>query len=379
MAMRGLLAFVLGVCCLARAEDSGSAAPVADTSSSSDVVHVPGYPSDAATTPRFAAFARDYDAYQAQIVQRLKSSPDPRDWALAATGFRFGPDVDELDNLRQLKRAVDAMPDDVLLLWMAVNGARGKLGGDVSASALEKLKSADADNGAVWLEVLSVAARNHDHDGVSAALERMSATSQFNNHFIEMSEAIIAAYRRYPMPDALYAEAPDEFKATPKDAMPLIYATTVTAAFALPAFQTLTTACRTDATGRNADRAANCRAIGRTMEAHSDTLIGMGIGSAVLRLSRTFDESDVAVARDVAWLRTQLLKLEPTSPDLQSLGSFHQDWLASNSETDATRKRLERAGVAGCPPNDWIEKDSRFSPEVMSAEENYFADHHVDY
>jgi hypothetical protein len=257
--MRGLIALLLVVCCLARPEDSGCATPAADSSRRSDVVHVPDYQPDETADPRADTFARDYGAYQAHIVERLKSSPDPRDWALAATGFRFGPDVDEADNVRQLKRAVDAMPDDVLLLWLAVNGARGKLGGEVSTRALEKLKSADADNGAVWLEVLSVAASNHDHDAVSAALERMSATSQFNNHFIEISEAIIAAYRRYPMSDTLYAEAPEEYKVTPKDAMPLIYATTVTAAFALPAFQTLITACRTDAAGRNTDRAANCR------------------------------------------------------------------------------------------------------------------------
>ncbi len=235
----------------------------------------------------------------------------------------------------------------------------------------------------MWLETMSIAAHNHDHAGASAALKRLSATSRFDNHFIEMSDAIITAYHRYPMSDSLYAEMPDEMKSVSKEAMPVIYATTITSAFALPAFQSLTNACRTDGKGRNADRAADCQAIGRMMVAHSDTLIGTAIGSAVLRVSHTFDEDDIAAARDTSWVRTQYTTVvgqAKPSPDLLvAMIAFYQDWLESNSETEAMRKGIERAGIAAHPPEDWVDTASRFTAEIMAADENYFADHKIDY
>jgi hypothetical protein len=185
------------------------------------------------------------------------------------------------------------------------------------------------------------------------------------------------------MPDSLYAQMPEEMRTVPKDAMPLIYATSITAAFALPAFQTLTNACRNDGNGRNADRAGDCQTIGRMMVASSDTLIGTAIGSAVLRMSRTYDDSDIAAARDVSWVRTQFTTLmhEETYSEssLARQLAFHQDWLDTNSETQAMRNALERAGIAVHPADDWVDTGSRFTTKVMAAEESYFADHKIDY
>ena len=358
-----------------------AAAAAADTKTT--VVDVPDYRQNENDDPRATAFDQDSQAYQKQLIETLETSADPRDWALAADAFHIGTGDETGKRDALLKRALAAAPDDVLVSWMVVDGSRGQ-SNDLALSALETLKTTDSDNAAVWLDVLSVAAKHHDHDGVSAALKRMSATSQFNSHFAEMSEAVVAAYRRFPMPDALYDEMPDEAKLTPKEAMPLIYATSVTSAFALPAFQSLTNACRTDASGRNADRAADCQTIGRMMVANSDTLIGTAIGSAVLRLSRTFDDNDVAAARDVSWIRHQLTKLATESPAavtafLPNQVEYHQDWLTSNSENYAMRKLVERAGISGYPPDDWVDPDSRFTATIMASDENYFADHNVDY
>ena len=366
------------------ADSSGSCsapAPPADTKTT--VVDVPDYRQNENEDPRVTAFDEDYKAYQKQLIDQLETSADPRDWALAADGFHLGLGDDAVKSAALLKRAFDAAPDDTVVLWMVVYGSRGE-SNELASSALEKLKTADGDNAAIWMDVLSVAAKGHDHDGVSAALKRMSATSQFNNHFAEMSEAIVAAYRRFPISDALYNEMPDEMKVAPKEAMPLIYATAVTSAFALPAFQSLTNACRTDASGRNADRAADCQTIGRMMVANSDTSIGTAIGSAVLRLSRTFDDNDVAAARDVSWVHQQFMQLEMEHADAFTASfanqlAFHQDWITSNSENDAMRKFVERAGITGYPPDDWVDPDPRFSATVMAADENYFAKHNVQY
>jgi len=385
MIARSLMCFALLLPGVVSAEDgSGSCAASTTSEPSASVVSVPDYQSDdTSEEARSTAFERDYQAYQDELVRNLTASSDPRDWALAATGFHFGPDANSAEHLKQLQRAVNAAPDDVLVLWMAVNGSRDQSDGKLSTSALEKLKTADADNGAVWLETLSIAAHKHDHAGASAALKRLSATSRFDNHFVEMSDAIITAYHRYPMSDSLYAEMPDEMKSVSKDAMPLIYATTITSAFALPAFQSLTNACRTDGKGRNADRAGDCQMIGRMMVANSDTLIGTAIGSAVLRMSRTFDDDDIAAARDTSWVRMQYATMvgnaAPSADLLAAQIAFHQDWLESNSETQAMRKGIERAGISGHPPKDWVDSGSRFTSEVMAADENYFADHPIDY
>jgi hypothetical protein len=330
---------------------------------------------DAACDPDAAAM-RAQAAYHDALHDLLAQSADPRDWALAtlvhAFGSRIAPQQRDRADDALLGRALAATPDDALVSWIALErSGRGRAAW--RSAALQRLRTQEPDNAAVWLEILTDAARRDDAAGVDAALARMAASGTFDGHFADLLNAVAGAFRRLPAPDAIVAQSTVKHAPPSADTAPIAAAFALTAAAALPAFQPLVNACRVDpANGRHRDRARDCAAAGRIMAAHADTLIASRIGPAVLRVAQTYTDDDVRAARSIDWAYSHYLAMIPTDeadPAFPAqIAVYFADWVDTGSEVEAMRRAALRAGVAADPPAHWIDRYSPFSAERLDSD-----------
>ena len=336
----------------------------------SSAVELPDYrgATDETPDPEEVAAQKAWRGYQESIFEVLSRSPNPRDWALATLvqnlQFDVGnPDANNHGDL--LQRATREAPDDVLVQWVAMNS-----GGAVHDKALHRLHELEPENGAVWMEDLAVATKRKDNAGIGAALAKISSSQRFDTHFTDLLKHLTEVFSQNPVPDSYRAAASKEGFPSGKDS--LAYATamtvTVTAAAAIPSFQNVVNACRIDpASGTNSSRAADCAAIGKLMTKHGDTLIANRIGASVLRVSRTYTDEDMQVARDLDWIYQRATE--------QSAADFtkqYHDWIETGSEVESIRRSLVRAGIAPMPPEHWLDTWSLFSAERLRNDAEWF-------
>lgn len=333
--------------------------------------------------PDFVAGAAYFNRYAETVRSGLESSADPRDWAVDAVMFYFdGKGLNgqthtatHAARTKLLARAVDAAPDDVLVQWMGIIGARAEQDDATYQKALANLKTIEPENAAVWEEDLSRAGHDRNRAGVSAALTQMAHATTFTNHFAPIADEIIRAYQSVPFPQEEFdriKRACPECGASRKEDMAFLAATATTAALALPAFQYLTVACRTNPSGLNAERRDDCQKIGRLLASSGDTRIAVRIGSVVLRASRSFDDSDITRDRQNDWIFAESAKALGDGTDPRSLDTarqFQTTWLQNGTELAAMRKAIEHAGLAVEPPADWVDTSASFTPERLRADE----------
>lgn len=375
----------------ARAESAGETAdgscehPAEADATDTSAVSMPDYVAEGdvaadasdvdANSDRADAMARNLD-YHRTMATRLAASPDPHDWALATVVMSLEAGLEEIVLRRNrtspkpsdtlLGRALDSLPNDPLVLWVAVE--RGERGGiQRRDQALLRLQELEPDNAAVWMEVLAAAASRHDEAAIGLALARMAMSREYNSHFADQMKAVAGVYLRFPPPAELLVAG--ETAATKPSAETVVaaQALAMTTATAMPSFQHLVNACRVDpASGRNRDRVADCATVGRLLAAHGDSLVAARIGPAVLRVSQTYTADDQREARDFDWIYSQYLAALPTEESPQAAERFARhfdDWIASGSEIEAMRRTVARAGLATSPPDDWVDRYSQFSEE----------------
>ncbi len=372
----GSILLVLGLANLSRAaEAEGGSCAAPQTAEPTSAVDVPQYAEeedDDAPDPAAEAHARAWGDYQHQVFTSLKASSDPRDWAVAASFNLLLPSATARTESNALMRhAAKAAPDDVLVHWIVLRGARQLNATDLATDAVNRLRQIEPDNGEVWMEILQDAATRRDRAGVSAALRRMSATSHMDNHFSDVTKIVTEAFQRNPIPEEI-TSADD--RGSSRKMSTYMYAMGVAAAFALPAYQHLTLACQWDESGRNADRAADCERAGRTMSQHGDTMIGQAIGFAVLRVSHTFNADDIEAARQVDWVAQNFSDIalkqagdaDGDGTDNTLATAFINDWMETGSETEAMRRRIVHDGLPPTPPDGWTSRTPRFAPERIA-------------
>ncbi len=363
------------------AEDtSGSCSgPAVTPREPTSVVSTPDYfagaDDTAAPDPQVEAAQKAWSDYRAAIFEALRSSPVPRDWALATVAhLDFGAQGDTQRGEREalLDRAVKAAPDDALVLWIALIQARTASATSTSPSPLQRLQQLEPDNAYVWLENLIPAQKRRDSAAVDEALQRMSVSTRFDGHFADLSQALLATFQRFPLPASLPVDS------DPAKLVPYAYAASIAGALAIPAFQDLITACRVDPdTGANAQRSGDCAATGRLMAMRGDTLIVNHIGMTLLRVSRTFGDDDVALARTQDWQREQFstkLMAPVGTPDQASSAdemiAYVTDLIQSSSEIEAMRRAVARTGAALTPPDEWIDKQSPYSEDRLRQDQS---------
>ncbi|HZP66716.1 MAG TPA: hypothetical protein VFB32_10430 [Rudaea sp.] len=369
-----VLACAASATCLA-GEGGGCAAPAQASSPPAEAVQVPDYAAaaDDAPDPEEAAAEQAWATYVNSVFDALAASADPHDWALASLIRSDDPDHPR-DGASLAARAAAALPDDALVQWIAAM-ADPTHGDKALASPAERaLQRLEPENAAVWQLELSRAMRAGDDAAADRALARMATSSRMSVHWNDIGKALAAAYSRYPVPSEL---ARTMFKDPASEANSAdIAAWMTTAAFALPSFQHLVSACRLDpATGRNAVRAADCAATGRLFAGRGDTLIANVLGFAVLRVSRTYTDADVASARELGWLRSQWELALQGDDDVFYGFALTRYWYETGSETGAMRRMLEEHGVSLAVPDGWVDRASPFSAERLEADAKYLREH----
>jgi hypothetical protein len=337
----------------------------------------PSDPDDDMPDPRQQAAENAWKQYQQSLFDTLSHSPEARDWAMAtllghatattATPRPTGPARDEL-----LRRAARAAPDDVLVQLVMARQSDPIAAPDAAAAAAaaRKLQTLEPDNAEVWLDDVRTAALAKDQHAIDKALSRVAACRRFDSHYANFLRVMSDIYRRNPVADEYWSLASNEDKDFPREAAPFVFAMSAAAVAGLPSYQYLVNVCRVDpASAKNAVRSDACAAIGRTMIEHGDTLITNRMGHALLRVSRTFTDADLAAVRNFDWIYSKAARLMTDDRSTESIFAYQADWIDSNSETQAMRRRLVRNGIPTTPPDDWTDDSSPFSPERLGKDE----------
>lgn len=324
--------------------------------------------------PRQLAAEDAWKRNQQSLFDTLSHSPEARDWAMAtllghftATPPRTGPDRDELR-----RRAARAAPDDVLV-QLVMARLSYPAATPAAAAAARRLQTLEPDNAEVWLDDVRVATLGEDQNAIDKALSRVAACRRFDSHYASFLKVMSDIYRRNPVPDAYWSLAANEDKEFPREAAPFVYAMSAAAAAGLPAYQHLVNVCRVDsASAKNTKRSNACAAIGRTMVEHGDTLITNRIGHALLRVSHTYTDADLAALRVFDWVYSKAARSMTDDHSAESILAYQADWIDSNSETEAIRRRLARNGIPTTPPDGWADDSSPFSSERLRKDEAWF-------
>jgi hypothetical protein len=350
---------------------SGAASPLAVNSalvsdSSADETAVD------AIDPNASHRAAVWKDYEVALLQSLRDSSAPRDHALAAFLVPFEETTAPTpQTLETLNAAADEAPSDVLVQWISML-ALHRYAQDVQVDKpLQYLEQLEPDNAAVWMEDLMDASRCGDSIRVDVALAQMAVSTRSDEHYIEVQKTLTQIYQRFPLPD-VYVETPTHpaegtGAATPdKDTFPYVMAGAHAAAFALPAYQSVMTACRIiPATLASATRAAQCAAIGRLMARQGSILVANHIGYAVLRESGTYTADDVAQSRADSWIEQQFIALSDpsTGKSVETMITQLKDWEETGNELQSMRLAVARAGQPLTPPADWVDDRSPLSAQ----------------
>lgn len=287
-----------------------------------------------------------WQAWSAAVEQTLRTSRQPRDWALAAVSMAGSPAADTAADAL-LQRALAAAPDDVLVHWLAAQHASRQKQDELAARSASVLTRLEPDNAASWLPAAALAARAGDAAALDAALARMATATRCDSHFADALSAWIEAYERQPIPGAGTSDAPTAaFTAALARA----------SALAIPAYAPLMAACRdNDGTSVPAQRRAHCNAVGHLLLQQGPTLIDRDVGAGLLRHGgdATLTEADRAMQRRLAWHRQQATALA-LDEDPAALRAYAADWRTRTDETEVIERALRRAGLPTEPPADWI-------------------------
>ncbi len=347
-------------------------APVASTSASEpDSQSV----DDASSDPVAQHQSEIYRAYAKATFNSLRTSSNPRDWALAAL---VNPLTDEVPSEQEqtalIDRALAAAPGDAIMPWIALTVTHRSSRSDMNRDAIvQTLQHRESDNAAVWMETLTLASKRKDKAAVDVALTHMATSVRNDEHFSDLLKAQLDVFKRYPLPDEYFAIlAPQNSGSSStlsRETAPYVAAMAVTAAFGLPAYQFLIQECAANpSTGENGTRAVSCATIGRRMVAHGTTMLANRVGSTVLRRSRTFNDDDVQRARTQDWIwqqKSTLYGSTTTEPPLEEIIADINNWIDTGSEIESWRRALVRAGKPLTPPADWVDENSPFSPERL--------------
>lgn len=289
-----------------------------------------------------------WQSYLADRYTALSRSERPRDRAMAAL-----LPLEQAWPPREfvLMDAAAAAPDDVVVQWIwaqlgtapAESCANG--GRDLQRAA--RLRQLDPDNAAVRMLWLEQAWNTDDKPAVDAALADMAAAQRFDIHFLDLLEAGIEGFERYPLPEDLVVPADGALSALPDSARrsSIVHAfAAAQAATLLPSYQSLIQACDAgqELAVAAARRLAVCADIARLM-LRAPTLIDRSVGYALLRKSARITAAEAAALARQNEISQQVGRVFAAhDPEASTL--FLDAYRSSRDEVTAMEAVLRRFG-----------------------------------
>lgn len=233
---------------------------------------------------------RQQAAYERDI-QRIKQSliaAGDADSLAAAAMLGFGPKADPMQQMTLIARAVEEAPDRPDLVWLHMRLC--SQGEGCNPEPLEaQLRALDPGNGAAWLDSIGRAGKRDDVVAVRKYMVAIAASTRFDTYWnatiVHVTNAIVKTHTM---------NLPTAFVAT----------IGMAAAMAIPAYQTLSNACKGESL-HDADVVATCRQVASVMR-RGDTYLTEMIGAAIAK--RAWPEGsaeylDAVGARRVAHYR----------------------------------------------------------------------------
>lgn len=285
--------------------------------------------------------------YLRPLAKRLAASGDPRKLAIAANLWSVTTDDPADRNIdRWRAQAFDAGADDPIVAVLLQNDLRSVDG--IARQARERWRASEPAN---------LAPAMLSGEPVEDLLASAGTFDRFSLHLPDLLSTIDSTLATVPPDEAQGAL----LRETGLD-LPSLSAsyTLLWGVMAAPSFSPLVAACKGDTRHATPTRNGNCRRLGRTLLAHSDTVVGELFGAALLR----HDDDAALRAEGEAWRRNWAWQ----SARLRELGEHATgDCTPAKmratpglGEGDAMRACLRDAGIALEPPADW-------SPEAAPA------------
>ncbi len=300
----------------------------------------------------------------------LSNSSDPHDWTLAAMlltetsapEYPYSPQRTAISG-----RAATALPDDALAQLVAF---RLGLKSD-RENALKELQRLEPDNAFVWLETLNRTVNDGDKYAIDLALKRMATSTRVDDHVIDMTRRLVKMLELHPLPPEYVTWQIKHSDTLSAEASSYQFAFTLAANIDAN-YRELIEDCRNNgSTGAHAQRSSDCASIGRLLARHGPDAIANLAGFKLLRISRTFTDDDMLLARNLDWLVDQESSVakDKKSQDVWFI-TIKDRCENGDSGIEAMRRVVARAGKPLEPPADWIDKNSPFSAQHLQSDKD---------
>ncbi len=289
-------------------------------------------------------------------ADRRRTATAKADDGAACTGLScatLGPEGGEgvalLDQLARLALATN----DPVVYAVAFNTCRKRASGACALLSAEQWTRVDPGNAVPWMHVLEDARTRRDVQGEAEALYQVSVAKRFDTREFAIPGLIAAIESAAPEGEsdtvAVFELALETFG--------------MAAAWAMPAYQHLTQACRADAL-RDANRRQTCEGIATTLSERSDTVLPTMIGISIGRrldwpmervagrrgeyeayLSSTSDETtNIEQMFACGGMRTFLARFERQGEIGEA--AYMRQWAKASGKSPEEFERIGRASIA---------------------------------
>lgn len=325
----------------------------------------------ASTSAIDSAAEREGSRHLDRMVASLRTSPSPRDRALATRLYSIEMLSDPADKAWRgiaLRKAAADAPNDRLVQWLWAVADEGGSGCNATNPCPERqmaLANLEPDNAAAWIPTGQEAWKRRDDVALDSLLQKMSGASYYDELFEEAVVALNKLYIRYPIPAPVtqaWTAREKRQSAMASEINPesagMVAAIASAAAFALPAMAAMQ-ACDRKKNPKAAEaRFENCGRLGRMILAEGHTMWSTSMATLVLRRSGNVDDKEIALIRGQRWRSHQASTLSTNYlSDMAGFRAYFADLESTRSELRAQELQLQRAGIPMAPPDGWMPKD----------------------
>jgi hypothetical protein len=326
-----------------------------------------GWVKESSREERSAAGAQDvakkiYQAYMKSLANAMRASGDVRQQAVAAGSAKalalIAGDGDTSDataaaNDASMADIAAAHPDDLIVQWVAAHATGTGMTVETTAAAIANVQRLDGDNAAAL--ALSLGSATGDEAQTDAILQRMAASSRYDEHTGDILDIWLDVVERTPPP----SEFAEMMRAMSDGAAPPTgrgggtigkgIAVMMSVATSTGAHAGYETYCRSNAEAEASARKASCIGIARLQLHSARSMTAMMLGERILETLDGMDARDLERARHLEWWSESLMSAASTeSPDPER----YFDDVRTAGEVEAMRLAAVRLGKAE-PPANW--------------------------
>jgi hypothetical protein len=259
-----------------------------------------------------------------------------------------------------LKRALEAAPQDPLVLWVAASNACLTKPGCADPAALKTLQSVDAGNAAVWLLAFPA---DDNAEKSRAIVARMAQTQRYDDYWAADVVALFHALETLPVPEDVARQG------VGTSAARINFATSIASAILPVALQRLGKFCA-GADAKDAALVEDCIAAARKLES-GGTFVSQGTGFAIEEalLTPGVDRNVMATRkRSAAWQKEKFFELSARFSREPALAESYVRLLGSEQNELATVVALMREqSLHTDPPGGWQPADTQKKTDPLQS------------